>query len=310
MLEYKTSFSAIYHALTNHQPAKPVKLVKTVASQKHPVPLLLNENEIQIKYSERLGKGSYGHVYGGTYSQQAIAIKILDYDANNIIEEDLTDYMNEISILLQASQTEHCIKLIGYFVSLKGFCIVTEFASQGNLGSLLKTDLLLNDRWAIRTELAINLFAGLSEIHQLGILHRDIKSPNILVFPNYQIKFCDFGCAINLYGKTKIIETKPIGSLPWSAPESLENGEFTKATDTYSTGVVLWEIASGNLPLATCKSMTEFISKIMESKRDPIPCDTPPIIKNLITHCLSFFARERPTALEASNVLKNLRKPI
>ncbi|KAJ9559425.1 hypothetical protein OSB04_014039 [Centaurea solstitialis] len=144
-------------------------------------------------------------------------------------------------------------------VSLLGFCeekseriLVYELASNGSLeGYLGKTDKMTTFTWKQRIKLCLDIANGLNYLHTTmkdkeRIIHRDIKSANILLYKNWEAKIADFG--LSRFHPASTVNTKNIaGTEVYLDPEYLKTGKLKKESDTYSFGVVLFEIICGRL---------------------------------------------------------------
>ncbi|MBS0349780.1 MAG: protein kinase, partial [Proteobacteria bacterium] len=179
----------------------------------------------------------------------------------------------------------------------QNYCLVMEHAEGGTLQARLEAsgELTLPQqvRWAMQ------ISCGLNKLHSLNILHRDLKSKNILLNNREEAKVGDFGLSII---KSTSTSHKKIGSamgaagtLPWMAPELHNNDPHSKETDVYSLGVVLWEIVSRKMPYAGLL-VGQIISMTMQGKRDPLPTLCPEIFRLMITACCHFEDKQRPTA--------------
>ena len=137
------------------------------------------------------------------------------------------------------------VLFLGACIKPPKLCIVLEFCENGSLWSLLhysKTDL----PWKIRKRIAIDISRAVNYLHLLApqILHRDIKSLNVLLDHKYSAKLADFGWA-------RIKETSmtgKIGTYQWMAPEVISCNAYTEKADVYSFGIVMWELAARRPP--------------------------------------------------------------
>jgi serine/threonine protein kinase len=126
------------------------------------------------------------------------------------------------------------------------FGIVLELCSD----SLQKT--LQKKRWSFgeRMRMALELVHGISYVHSMGVLHRDLSSQNILVTSEAHIKIADFGCARRINDRGEYMTSSITGSPAYMAPEQLEGRVLTLKCDVWAVGVNLWELATQKLPWA------------------------------------------------------------
>ncbi|CAJ1960938.1 unnamed protein product [Sphenostylis stenocarpa] len=173
-----------------------------------------------------IGRGGYAHVYKGRLQDgQLIAVKQLD---RGTVEDRISNLLSELGILAHVDHPNTAM-LIGFGVE-GGMHLVFQLSPLGNLGSLLHADGLLY----------------LHEICQRRIIHRDLKSENILLTENYEPQICDFGLSKWLPEPcTQHKVTKFEGTIGYCAPEYLMHGIVNEKTDIYSFGVLLLEIISG-----------------------------------------------------------------
>eukprot|EP00669_Euglena_mutabilis_P000628 TRINITY_DN10853_c0_g1_i1.p1 TRINITY_DN10853_c0_g1~~TRINITY_DN10853_c0_g1_i1.p1 ORF type:complete len:219 (-),score=72.49 TRINITY_DN10853_c0_g1_i1:39-695(-) len=150
---------------------------------------LLKYDDLDME--EQLGAGGFGTVYKGRlrHSQDLVAVKVcLCQDADVVAA-----FRREVR-LLSALRHEHIVLFRGACVDLPHLCIVTELMCRGNLYTLLHDDDKDMD-WRLRLRWARDIVRGMNYLHTLvpPVIHRDLKSPNVLVNDYYMIKLCDFG---------------------------------------------------------------------------------------------------------------------
>ena len=153
-----------------------------------------------------------------------------------------------------------------------------------------------------RINLALEIAQGINYLHSFKppILHRDLKSLNILLDKNYVCKIADFGWA-------KLRDnhmTKLRGTFQWMAPEVITNEYYTEKADVYSFGIILWEFWSRDPPYKGVKAK-DVAKKVRANKtyRPIIPNDVPKEIAELMECCWDADPDKRPTFLEIINFL-------
>ncbi|KAI9909124.1 hypothetical protein PsorP6_015177 [Peronosclerospora sorghi] len=216
----------------------------------------------------------------------------------------------------------------GYFEGKLG--ILTEYCSRGSLKDVLKQCFPLD--WRRKVALALHIAKGLTYLHARNptYIHRDLKASNILVTETWQAKLADFGISkvSNFVNRVRYSErtiayaeqnpsisddvTSFAGTWRWNAPEILQdphNCRYSRATDMYSFGMVLWEIASdGAVPFSDTKFDFEVREKVLVEQRPPINPGQrcPPRFAQLIEECWAQNPSQRPSAPRAAEILNAL----
>jgi len=260
-----------------------------------------------------LGKGGCGEVYlAESKILGKVAVKTIFLEGDDPI---YIEFLNEAE-LLSKMNSPYIIRFFGTSKSEKGDCIVMEYATNGTLCDHLKylRKKKLEDTfcWDKRYQIAQDITRGLFCIHKNRVLHRDMKSLNILLDQNMNAKISDFGLSQIKIETQKTLSTLRVpnngcGSLLWKAPETFSiHNPFTDKADIYSLGIIFWEIASCQLPyVGFDKSTIE--SSVKAGERLEIPSTCPLEFKDLIKHCWSQDPKQRP---DASFVLDNISQII
>ncbi|KAK1437472.1 hypothetical protein QVD17_03263 [Tagetes erecta] len=209
-----------------------------------------------------IGSGGYGSVYQGKLKikrkvehcdePKSVAIKRI---ASRNDGEGFEGFLDELDV---GRKCEHpnIISLIGFCVEDGEMLLVYELASNGSLEDYLeKNDKVNNLSWAKRLKMCIDIAQGLEYMHTTmedkeRIIHRDIKSANILLGKNWEAKIADFGLSKVYNGDKGVSTIKTIhvaGTPFYLDPEYAKTGRLKRASDIYSLGVVLFEIFSGKL---------------------------------------------------------------
>ncbi|XP_061370851.1 L-type lectin-domain containing receptor kinase IX.1-like [Gastrolobium bilobum] len=197
---------------------------------------------------QKLGQGGFGGVYKGFIREldDYVAVKRVSRGSRQGVKE----YASEVKIISQLRH-RNLVQLLGWCHKKNDLLLVYEFMSNGSLDShLFGGKNLLT--WAARYHIAAGLASALLYLHEEWeqcVIHRDIKSSNVMLDSNFNTKLGDFGLA-RLVDHEKGSQTTILaGTLGYMAPESATRGKASRESDVYSFGVVALEIACGRKPI-------------------------------------------------------------
>ncbi|TYJ04961.1 hypothetical protein E1A91_A12G131000v1 [Gossypium mustelinum] len=202
-----------------------------------------------------IGEGSYGRVYyGALKSRQAAAIKKLDAS-----KQPDDEFLAQVS-LASRLQHENFVQLLGYCVDGSSRILAYEFASNGSLHDILHGRKGVKGSqpgpvltWAQRVKIAVGAAKGLEYLHEKAdphIIHRDIKSSNVLIFDDNVAKIADFDLSNQAPDMAaRLHSTRVLGTFGYHAPEYAMTGQLNVKSDVYSFGVVLLELLTGRKPV-------------------------------------------------------------
>eukprot|EP00027_Filamoeba_sp_ATCC50430_P018551 CAMPEP_0168567218 /NCGR_PEP_ID=MMETSP0413-20121227/14878_1 /TAXON_ID=136452 /ORGANISM="Filamoeba nolandi, Strain NC-AS-23-1" /LENGTH=511 /DNA_ID=CAMNT_0008599375 /DNA_START=169 /DNA_END=1704 /DNA_ORIENTATION=+ len=248
----------------------------------------------EIKLLEKIGKGSYGVVYKGRLRGKEVAVKKL-YESK-LDENTMDSFKKEVAIM---SKLRHpnVLLFMGACTEPGNLLIVTELMPKGSV-----YDLLHNDKNQIpfqrKMKIAKDAAMGMNWLHLSTpvFIHRDLKTGNLLVDQNWNVKVSDFGLSHFKQQRQEKGNYGAIGTPLWMAPEVLLNKEYNESADVYSFGIVLWELLTQEEPFPDIETFEDMIERVcMQHERPPIPEDAPPTLKKLIAKCWSPYPEERPT---------------
>lgn len=152
--------------------------------------------------------------------------------------------------------------------------------------------------WVLVRKVAEGAARGINYLHcgNPAVLHRDLKSANILLDDSYNPKVCDFGLS-RLKANEKSM-TGNCGTVQWMAPEILANEAYAEPADVYSYGIVLWELLTRECPFEGMSSIQCAMAVLNHSKRPEVPNWCPQVFASLIERCLDKDPKKRPTIAE------------
>ncbi|XP_071691983.1 proline-rich receptor-like protein kinase PERK15 [Rutidosis leptorrhynchoides] len=195
-----------------------------------------------------LGQGGFGYVHKGVLpSGEKVAIKQLKVGSG----QGEREFQAEVATISRVHH-KHLVSLVGYCTSGLQRMLVYEFVSNNTLEFHLHVNgsHLLN--WNMRMKIALGSAKGLAYLHedcQPKIIHRDIKSANILLDNNFEPKVADFGLARFTSDTESHVSTRVMGTFGYLAPEYALTGKLTEKSDVFSFGVMLLELITGRRPI-------------------------------------------------------------
>ncbi|XP_044974060.1 leucine-rich repeat receptor protein kinase HPCA1-like [Hordeum vulgare subsp. vulgare] len=198
--------------------------------------------------NHEIGSGGYGKVYKGTIEDgTGVAIKRAEYGS----KQGAVEFKNEIELLSRVHH-RNLVSLIGFCYEQGEQMLVYEYVSNGTLRENLQARGIYLD-WKKRLRIALGSARGLAYLHELAdppIIHRDIKSTNILLDDNLKAKVADFGLS-KLVADTEKghVSTQVKGTLGYLDPEYYMTQQLSEKSDVYSFGVVMLELLSARLPI-------------------------------------------------------------
>ena len=205
----------------------------------------------------------------------------------------------------------HITELIGvsFTVPDRALCFLIEYMDQGDLRDLLVQNTPATYPLASKVDAALSVAKALVYLHNLKIIHRDLKSRNVLLDSIKGAKLGDFGVA--RLASSHDTMTVGVGTYRWMAPEVLSENQYTVAADVFSFGMVLSEMVTHRIPYADIKSRTgqplvdtAIISLVVNGAITPtLTPDCAPWLVELILRCIATDAHQRPTARDIVSVL-------
>ncbi|XP_008805559.3 probable serine/threonine-protein kinase At1g01540 [Phoenix dactylifera] len=197
-----------------------------------------------------IGEGGYGIVYRGLLADNSmVAVKNL---LNNRGQAE-KEFRVEVDTIGRIRH-KNLVRLLGYCVEGAYRMLVYEYVDNGNLDQWLHGDVGVVSplTWDIRMKIILGTAKGLAYLHEglePKVVHRDVKSSNILLDQQWNPKVSDFGLAKLLYSERSYVTTRVMGTFGYVAPEYASTGMLNERSDVYGFGVLVMEIISGRAPV-------------------------------------------------------------
>ncbi|OAY56135.1 serine/threonine-protein kinase EDR1 isoform X2 [Manihot esculenta] len=254
---------------------------------------------------EPIGQGSCGTVYHALWYGSDVAVKV--FSKQEYSEDVILSFRQEVS-LMKRLRHPNILLFMGAVTSCQRLCIVTEFLPRGSLFRLLQRNTTKLD-WRRRVHMASDIARGMNYLHHCNppIIHRDLKSSNLLVDKNWTVKVGDFGLS-RLKHETYLTTKTGKGTPQWMAPEVLRNEPSDEKSDVYSFGVILWELATEKIPWDNLNSMQVIGAVGFMNQRLEIPKDVDPQWASIIESCWHSDPQCRPTFQELLEKLRDMQR--
>ncbi|KAG8189937.1 hypothetical protein JTE90_009078 [Oedothorax gibbosus] len=278
-----------------------------------PRPIHNNGRPFTIKFSELdleevIGVGGFGKVYRGYWRRQEVAVKAARQDPDEDISVTIENVRQEAK-LFWLLKHPNIVTLKGVCLEEPNLCLVMEYAKGGSLNRVLSGRKIPPN---VLVSWAIQIARGMHYLHSeacISLIHRDLKSSNVLLseavgandLQNKTLKITDFGLARELYKTTRM---SAAGTYAWMAPEVIKSSTFSKASDVWSYGVVLWELLTGETPYKGIDALAVAYGVAVNKLTLPIPSTCPTPFSYLMKGCWNPDPHRRPNFVQILHELE------
>jgi serine/threonine protein kinase len=260
-----------------------------------------------------LGQGSFGPVYKATMAAGGVvAIKALASDS----KQGEREFQTEVSLLGRLHH-RNLVNLVGYCVDKGQHMLVYEFMSNGSLANFLYSDEKRTLSWEERIQIALDISHGIEYLHDGAVppvIHRDLKSANILLDQLMRAKVADFGLS-----KEEVFDGRNSGlkgTYGYIDPVYIATNKFTMKSDIYSFGVILFELITAIHPhqnlmeyVNMASMSSDGVDEILDSKLAG-ECDLEDVrsLAHTAHRCLHKMPRKRPSMAEVSQAILKIKQ--
>lgn len=243
-----------------------------------------------------IGRGTFGEVYSGKWNGRRAAIKKIFISDARLAKQEIDNLKKICSTYIVKF---HTVEIYEHHVVM-----ISDYAENGNLASILENDNIFIN-WNMKRILMNEVINGLTFLHDNGIIHRNLKSSNILFNGDCEIKLCDFGLADI---KARSITTN--SNIRWMAPELFSvRPQYSTQSDIYSLGMVMWEIGSRKvLPFDNVLDNFVIMKCVQSGERETIPDNTPSDYAETIKRCWYQNPSERYIWRDDLHILQELEE--
>ncbi|XP_057974875.1 serine/threonine-protein kinase STY46-like isoform X2 [Malania oleifera] len=256
-----------------------------------------------LKIGERIASGSCGDLYRGVYDGQDVAVKVLRAEHLNEGLED--EFAQEVAILREV-QHRNVVHFIGACTTSPHLCIVTEYMPGGSLYDYLHRNHNVLTIFKV-LKFAIDVCKGMGYLHQNNIIHRDLKTANLLMDTDNVIKVADFGVA--RFQNQEGVMTAETGTYRWMAPEVINHRPYDQKADVFSFAIVLWELTTAKIPYDAMTPLQAALG-VRQGLRPDLPENAHPKLLSLMQRCWEAVPENRPAFSEIIVDLEELLQEV
>ncbi|XP_038979762.1 serine/threonine-protein kinase STY46-like isoform X2 [Phoenix dactylifera] len=272
-----------------------------------------------LKFESIVTSGSYCDLYHGTYCSQDVAIKVLKPECVDVQMQH--EFAQEVYIMRKVRH-KNVVQFIGACTRPPCLCIVTvkfvrsftevpvsssEFMPGGSIHDFLHKQKGVFKLPAL-LRVATDVSKGMNYLHQNNIIHRDLKTANLLMDENEVVKVADFGVA-RVKAQSGVM-TAETGTYRWMAPEVGEHKPYDQKADVFSFGIVLWELLTGKVPYEDLTPLQAAVGVVEKGLRPIIPEHTHPKLAELLKRCWQQDPSIRPDFSEIFEMLDLIAKEV
>lgn len=258
----------------------------------------------QLFIGNKFASGRHSRIYRGLYKKRDVAIKLVSQPEEDahlaaLLEKEFT---SEVSFLFHL-QHPNIITFVAACKKPPVFCIITEYLAGGSLRKYLHQQEPHSVPADLVLKFALDIARGMLYLHSQGVLHRDLKSENLLLGEDMCVKVADFGisCLESQSASAKGIT----GTYRWMAPEMINQKRHTRKVDVYSFGIVLWELLTALTPFQDMTPEQAAFAVSQKNARPTLPSTCPMAFSDLISRCWSSNPKRRPNFEEIVTILEN-----
>ncbi|KAI3805304.1 hypothetical protein L1987_27544 [Smallanthus sonchifolius] len=281
----------------------------------------------KLEIKNLIARGTYGTVYRGTYDDQDVAVKLLDWGEDDMATSTelaslRASFKQEVAVWYKLDHP-NVTSFVGASMGTsnlripektssdgpidqlpsKACCVVVEYLTGGTLKGLLYKNRRKKLPFKVVIQLAMHLSRGLSYLHSKKIVHRDVKAENMLLDANRNLKIADFGVA-RVEAQNPKDMTGETGTLGYMAPEVLQGKPYNRKCDVYSFGICLWETYCCDLPYPFLSFSEVSSAVVRHNLRPEIPRCCPSSLVNIMRKCWDANPEKRPEMDEVVKLLE------
>lgn len=242
-----------------------------------------------FRFGKTIGQGGCGKVYVAVHTPTGRKCAVKKLFMKELKGKNMVSFCRELEVLVKCD-SYFVVPFFGWTASFP-YSVVTEYIPNGSLFSALRQKGLSPTQ---KTLVAMGVAAGMEQLHSVGIIHRDLKSLNILLDENMLPRICDFGLS-RFQDDETTDQTQNIGTPHWMAPELFESGDYTNKIDVYAFAILLWEMCTETSPFEGLNAVQIAFQVSKNHARPEFPSGTKKDFAKFVQKCWSPDPKNRPT---------------
>lgn len=270
----------------------------------------------EIKLREKIGSGAFSELYKAEWRASIVAAKVISVEKG--AESVIQSFCDEVNVISKLRHS-NILLFLGAVPRIPRLAIITEFCFGGSVYHAIRSPTWRRLQHADLVSFARDTARGMAYLHACGLIHRDLKSQNLLLdkplsLGRPTVKVADFGLARGLSSAATAatssstsssagVMTAETGTYRWMAPEMIRHERYTEKVDIYSFGITIWEFFSGEIPYASMTPIQAAFAVADKGARPPLRAGpeaktswrVPPQWAHLMEQCWKERYVERPS---------------
>jgi serine/threonine protein kinase len=292
------------------QPLPPAEETAEKTAEEPFIILSSSEFESQVSLFDFLGAGGAGCVHLAVWRGQEVAVKTLHPSRLNQ-PHALNDFKREVQLVADLGRHPNIVRIIAACYEPPHACFIMELASNGSVWHLLH-DLRLRPRYGELLKLAEQMCRVMIHCHREHsppIVHRDLKTHNLLISGDGDLRVTDFGLAQRKWNTFLSGGRGVLGTASFMAPEAFTAGPTTEKVDVFSYAVCMWELVTGEMAWVEMDHCIQIAMAVgVSGERLPLPSCCPPPLEALISSCWHPDPEKRPSFDQVLKRIQEIRK--
>eukprot|EP00249_Psilotum_nudum_P013568 c24402_g1_i1 orf=218-1354(-) len=281
----------------------------------------------KLELKNVIARGTFGTVYRGVFDGQDVAVKLLDWGEEATMTKAEIDsvrlaFQQEVAVwhkldhpnvtkFIGASMGNSDLRIPSHDQGSDSFlhlasnvcCVIVEYLAGGTLKDFLIRHRRRKLTFKVVMQLALDLSRGLSYLHSCSIVHRDVKTENMILDKKMKVKIADFGVA-RVEAQNPQDMTGETGTLGYMAPEVLDGKPYNRKCDVYSFGICLWETYCCDMPYPDLSFADMTSAVVRQNLRPEIPRCCPNSLSTIMKKCWDANPEKRPNMDEVVHMLE------